>query len=265
MVAGLQSRGSVVVGSVTAGMSAEEAGMLRGDTIVEFAGAEVLSRGHLVELVDAQQGNTVPVTVSRKVDGERVTVTMPVTPEYDEAAQMTRIGIMFSRSESVVDSDIKIHPRPGDQLRHHASAIFRFLGSLLTPEKAAKAANMVGGPVAILSYYVGIIKTSIMLAVWFTGFLNVNLAVINLLPMPVLDGGHIMFSLWEMVTRRPPRPKVVNALVNAFAVLLISLFVFLSIRDFDRHTPVGRFVRGLLRPAAEEVEEVEEVAEVEEE
>jgi RIP metalloprotease RseP len=131
-------------------------------------------------------------------------------------------------------------------LRHHSSAIFRFLGSLVTPKKARKAAGMVGGPVAIVTYYIGMIKASVMLAVWFTGFLNMNLAIINLLPLPVLDGGHIVFSLWEAAARRPMHARVVNALVNAFAVLIIGVFVLLSLRDLDRHTPMGRLVRGII-------------------
>jgi regulator of sigma E protease len=62
----------------------------------------------------------------------------------------------------------------------------------------------------------------------------VNLAIINLLPFPVLDGGHIMFALWEIVTRRKPNFKVVNALVNAFAILLIGLMLLLVYRDGRR-------------------------------
>jgi hypothetical protein len=132
------------------------------------------------------------------------------------------------------------------QIRHHASAIVRFLRDLATPKKSARAANMVGGPVAIITSYVDMIRASFMLAVWFTGFLNINLAIINLLPIPVLDGGHIVFSLWEWVFRKPIHAKVINIMVNAFAVLLIGLFLLLSFRDVDRHTPVGRLVRHLL-------------------
>jgi len=83
----------------------------------------------------------------------------------------------------------------------------------------------------------------------------VNLAIINLLPIPVLDGGHIMSSTWELVTRRPVNGRVVNALVNSFAVVLICLFVFLSLRDLDRFTPAGRFVRGLFSSRGDAIEE----------
>ena len=89
----------------------------------------------------------------------------------------------------------------------------------------------------IAFYYV--VKLSLMIAVFFTSFLNVNLAIINLLPIPVLDGGHIVFSLWEMIFRRPLHSKIIIGLTNLFAVLLIVLFVFLTGRDTYRYTAIG--------------------------
>lgn len=244
MVGGVDACGEVQVGTVSSGMSADLAGVQPGDVITAFAGEPVLSRGHLVALVNEYQDEAVSMTVSRRVDGDTVTKTLTVEPEYDETVERPRIGIVFKRVGTRVDSDAKIHPPPLKQLKHHASAIFRFLRDLVTPEKSARAANMVGGPVAIITYYVGMIKASLMLAVWFTGFLNINLAIINLLPIPVLDGGHIVFALIEMITRRPLKAKVVNVLVNAFATVIIVLFVFLSLRDVGR-TSAGQFVRGL--------------------
>jgi regulator of sigma E protease len=259
MVGGVDARGTVRVGSVSPGMSAAQAGVLAGDVIESFDGEEVLSRAHLISLVAEHVLQTVQMGVSRQVDGITATRELTVTPALDEEYEIPRIGIVFDREGPRVDSDAKIHPLPMKQLKHHASAIFRFLRDLMTPKKSARAANMVGGPVAIITYYIGIIKASLMLAIWFTGFLNINLAIINLLPIPVLDGGHVIFSLWEMITRRPLKAKVVNALVNAFAVLIISVFVLLSLRDVDRHTPAGRLVRSLFNRSAD-TNTVEEVS-----
>lgn len=241
VIAGIEAQGPCVVEEVAEDMSAMRAGVAAMDVITGFAGIDVMSPSHLISLVEAHGDASVPITVQRVEDGEEVEKTFTVRPTYDPTYDRTRIGIMFATTR------FKVHPWPADQLRHHSSAIFRFLKSLVTPKKARRASKLVGGPVAIVSYYVGIINASLMLALWFTGFLNVNLAVINLLPLPVLDGGHIMFSLWEVITRRPPRPRVVNVLVNLFAILLIGVFVLLSLRDIDRHTPLGQFVRRLLK------------------
>ncbi len=251
MVDGVDPCSPVTVGVVDPGMSAAAAGVESGDVIVSYGGEAVLSRSHLIERVGASRGQTVDMTVQRRVDGAQRELVLRVTPAYDEKHEMTRIGIQFKMPEQSLDTSAKVHPKPMTQIRHHASAIVRFLRDLATPRKSARAANMVGGPVAIITSYVDMIRASFMLAVWFTGFLNINLAIINLLPLPVLDGGHIVFSLWEWVFRRPIHAKVINIMVNAFAVLLIGLFLLLSFRDVDRHTPVGRLVRHFIEKQAQ--------------
>ncbi|NQU39235.1 MAG: RIP metalloprotease RseP [Lentisphaerae bacterium] len=232
------------VHQVSPNMSAESAGVLPGDLIVEFAGIQVLSRGHLTQLVGEYQGQSTSVKVERETDDGTKILELNVTPAFDVANNKARIGIEFNIM--AVERDTIIKPRPSQQLREHAMAIVGVIKSLVTPRKARAASQAVGGPVAIMIYYWAVVKTSIMLAVWFTGFLNVNLAMLNLLPIPVLDGGHIVFSLWEMIFRRPVPPRFVNALVNVFAILLIGVMIMLSGRDLDRMTAVGQWVRGLM-------------------
>jgi regulator of sigma E protease len=227
---------------VEPGKSADLAGLRTDDVIVAFAGEEVYSRGHLTQLVHDHADEPTEVVVKRRVGGNEERVTLTVTPRMDPALHRARIGIEFNLA--AVELDTVVRPRPMEQLKSHASAIFRFLGALGTPKQARAASKAVGGPVAILVSYWYIVKTSPMLAVWFTGLLNVNLAIINLLPIPVLDGGHITFSLLEAVRRKPLNARLVNALYNVFAILLISLIIVLSVRDVDRFTPVGRLMRG---------------------
>ena len=252
MVPGIDGRNLCKVMSVEKGMSAHEAGVVDGDMIVGFAGGEVYSRSHLVELVNAHIGEPSSLVVKRTVDGEAVLVELAVTPAPDEKLGRARIGIMFNLA--AVEHDTVIRPLPSEQLRHHAGAIFRFLRALVTPREAKAASAAVGGPVAILASYWLIMKTSVILAVWFTGFLNVNLAIINVLPIPVLDGGHVIFSLWEMILRRPMNARFVNALVNVFAVLLIGIIILLSVRDMDRFTPLGRYCRELFGGGGNDVD-----------
>ncbi len=235
---------------VTAGMSAESAGVEAGDLITEFDGVDVWSRGHLSKLVGERQGHTVPMKVQRQTDEGRLELELTVTPAFDVENNKARIGIVFNTM--AVEHDTIVRPRPMEQLSGHASAIVRVLRALVTPRQAKAASQAVGGPVAIMISYWAIVKTSIMLAVWFTGFLNVNLAILNLLPIPVLDGGHIVFSLWELIFRKPVSPKFVNALVNVFAVLLIGVMILLSVRDLDRFTSLGKRVRKLLPEKVEE-------------
>ncbi len=247
MVSGVEPIEMVSVDAAESEYPAAAAGVQPGDEILSFAGETVLSRAHLIDLVQ-QTGESPQTMVVRRAgpDGQQE-LTMQMGAIYDDALDMMRIGIRFQQPEQQLDKASRVYPAPMAQIRLHASGIFRFLRDLATPRKSARAANMVGGPVAIITYYFGMVQASFMLAVWFTGFLNINLAIINLLPLPVLDGGHILFALWEWVFRRPVRPGVIHALTNIFMVLLLGLFLLLSFRDVDRHTPAGRAIRGILR------------------
>jgi len=224
MVPGISPLNYCYVLDVQPGSSAEEAGLQSGDKIVSFDGVRIYSREHLIRLVDRYGGQTAPLTIER--NGK--TLQVQARPQYNESLQRAVIGITFNTL------DVK---KPWAQLRSHGMLIFRLLRALVTPKESKAAAQAVGGPIAIFAVFWLMVQSSLIAALWFTGLLNVNLAVINLLPIPILDGGHIVFALIELVTRRPLSPRLVSAVSNLFAILLIALFIVLSYRDAVRFWP----------------------------
>ena len=245
--------------SASTGMSAAAAGIKSGDRIVEFGGAPVYSRLHLSDMVALSEDRTVPLKVVRGEGDDEQSLVMLVTPAFDPEVGRARIGVVFNAM--AFEAETITHPPPGLQLRHHATMIVRVLQALVTPREAKLASRAIGGPVAIVISYWMIVRASIMLAISFTCLINVNLAIINLLPIPVLDGGHIVFSLWELIFRRPLPARVVDALVNVFAVLLIGVIIMLSVRDLDRFTSVGKRIRGLFGKGEQEAAEATGMAE----
>jgi len=236
------------------GMAADMAGMKAGDVIIEFAGVPVYSQAHLISLVQEFQNKKVKIKVLRSDTLPATNVEVEMVPVYDPVTMRARIGIQFNTMP--VDRAHLVKPTPMSQIRRHSSAIFRFLRALVTPSQSRAASQAVGGPVAIIVSYVWLVKASLMLAIWFTGFLNVNLAIINLLPIPVLDGGHIVFILWEAVTRKPVPEKVATFLVNMCMVLLLGLIVVLSVRDVDRFTSVRALFKKMTAGHAHAVPDV---------
>ena len=241
MLPGIEGMDPCHVASVYPNSGAEAAGLLPGDQLLVFDGQKIYSRAHLSQMVEAAAGRAAPLEFRRA--GEIRTVSVEST--YDETLKRHLIGIQFNTIGDLDFASLS-HPTPWTQVEGHAAAIFDFLRALATPSTSGAAAGAVGGPVLILMMLWLMLKSSFVLAVWFTGFLNVNLAIINLLPLPILDGGHVVMNLWAGITRRPVSPRLVNALANAFAVLFIALFLALTFRDSVRHIvpPVRRWIAG---------------------
>lgn len=223
------------VWSVNRGSSAEAAGLRKGDTLLAFDGVPLYSREQLIHMAAAYRDREAPLRVRRGAETLEVTV----RPQYDPTQNRALIGIWFDTIGNV-DFDQVVYPRPGQQLRSHAGSIFRLLGALTDRRQARAAAGTVGGPVSIILMYWHMVRASLRMALWFTVFLNVNLAILNLLPIPVLDGGHIIFSAWEWIAGRPAHRFIIGAAYRGFAVLLIALFLYLTYRDTMRFIWPGR-------------------------
>jgi regulator of sigma E protease len=206
---------------------ASEAGFQQNDIIKSIDGVTVNESAEFIKLVGERADKSVPIVVER--DGKEVELTV-VPRRYIKTASIgaspTDLILPWMQEKG-----------PIAQLRADASGIFRILKALVTPEQAKHAAGGLGGPVMIFAALWMAIKISMFNAIGFIRFLNINLAILNMLPIPVLDGGHIMFALWEMITKRKVHAKVVNILVNVFAVLLIGVFLILTTRDVGRFCP----------------------------
>ncbi len=225
-----------ILGRVTPGSPAETAGVQPNDIVKSFHGTPVVDWAHFTKLVQEHPGQTVTMIVER--EGE--IVELSVTPHYDKTMERALIGVRLGASLAMPWT---LTGSPMEQIRSDASSIFRLLKALVTVDEAKKAAGGLGGPVAILTMIWFALKMGIVNALGLMRFININLAVLNLLPLPVLDGGHIGFALFESITGRKVPRKVASALVSAFAILLISAMFFLSVRDVDRAFNVGRFFK----------------------
>lgn len=225
-IVGVYKPYTTVASEVLDGSPAKSAGVQPGDALVSLAGIEVLGHTHFVELLQKTGGEETVLVVER--DGERVA--MGIKPEFSEDAGKFMVGIMMASLYESSPPWMR-YKKPWPQIESDARSIGTVLKALVTPKTSRQAAKGLGGPVMIVTTLWISIQTSFLNAIGFLRFLNVNLAILNLLPIPVLDGGHVIFSLWEVVFRRPVHRKVVNALVNLFAILLLSVFVILTYRD----------------------------------
>ncbi len=219
------------VGGVIEKSPAMEAGLKPGDKILSVAGQTPRRSADIIGLVEASVGEPVPFVVER--DGQRLELN--VTPRKTKQGEI-RIGIVFANPDGLVLRDggpIQIIKQdPIEQIRISLQSMANTLGALFAPKSSIKAEQL-SGPVGIVSSYLVMLMSpeGWRYALWFSVFLNVNLAILNMLPFPVLDGGHILLSLFEMIRRRPLNVRLVEILQTSFALLLIALMLFLTFND----------------------------------
>lgn len=112
-----------------------------------------------------------------------------------------------------------------------AITIFRVLGALFTPKTSGISVTDLAGPIGIFNIIAQVREGGFVAIVLFMGFLSVNVGIVNLLPIPALDGGRILFLAIEAVTRKPLNKKVETWANNIAFLLLMGLFVLIMIFD----------------------------------
>lgn len=230
---GLDKTMPCVVGYVIEGGSAQEAGVRPLDIIKEIDNIKVYSIRHLVEIVAQRADKTVPLLVERK--GKPLLLS--VTPKYHPTEKRSIIGVGFTPGGLFGSGTPWMkHRNPFAQIKGDIEEMARVLRAFISKKQgeAKQAFEALTGPVGIFVLLWHSVLSGILIALGFVRFVNVNLALINILPLPVLDGGHILFCLWEVVTRRKANAKVVNVLVQAFAILLIGMLLLVTFRDITR-------------------------------
>lgn len=131
----------------------------------------------------------------------------------------------------LVDREVRYNPTPLGQFADVFKDTYRTLGSLFS---GAANPKYVAGPVGIVQIVQQSWSLGAKEALFWMALISLNLGLINLLPLPVLDGGHIVFSVLELITRRPLKAKTMERLIVPFVVLLIGFFVFVTYNDISR-------------------------------
>ena len=216
-----------VIGEVPAEGPACEAGMKAGDRVVSVGGVPVRTWSEMQTEVQISGGKPTEFTIEREPEG---TVRLTVTPTRHEASGAYLI-YAFSTTNQVKTAAWMPARNPLKQLQWDVMNIVRVLKALVTPKESKAAAQALGGPVMIAQGLYTQVRNDIWDAFGFLRFLCINLAILNLLPIPVLDGSLILFSFIELVTRRRLGGKFINLLTRIFMYLLIAAMLFLVYRD----------------------------------
>ena len=241
------------VASTIKGSQAEKAGIKSGDTVLSVGGKSVSTWSEMQVEVQIVGSKETEFVVRDKTGVER---TVLMSPMQDEITGVFAIGAISLPKENGLTHWLPAK-NPFRQLLWDAGAIFRVLKGLVTPKEMKNTAKALGGPQMIVEGIYKSVRHDFWDGLGFLRFLNVNLAVLNLLPIPVLDGGLIMFALLALIFRRRVPEKVVSALSMTFMYLLLGAMAILIFRDAQRSWRIHTY-----KPAAEELAETNTVTTV---
>ncbi len=198
------------------------AGLKFNDRIMALDGTAVLNVQTYIDVLSKTPATTVSARVKR--GDSFVELTIPARAALKDAADL---GLAITTDSSL------IYPSPFAQIGDDISKTYNTFLSLLNPHSDIGLSKL-SGPVGIVRVFHMASQADIRLVLWFTILINVNLAIFNLLPIPVLDGGHMLFATISRLRGRSLPPQFIATTQSVFMVLLFSMMIYVSYFDSRR-------------------------------
>ncbi len=213
----------VQVGQVTEGERAEAAGLREGDTFLTVDGEAIETWEHVVQIINRNPGREIDIVVER--EGE--VLTFSVVPKADEETGRGLIGIGPKSQRFLLLPSLRLG------LQNTWNLINLIIVSLVGMVAGRIPAD-IAGPVGIISIVGEVAQTGIVNLLSLSAVLSINLGLINLLPIPALDGSRLVFLLVEGVRGRPVDPKKEGFIHFVGFTMLILLMIIIAYRDLIR-------------------------------
>ena len=224
-----------VIGDVVPGAVAQQAGLQPGDKIVSVDGYGVRGFEDFQRLVSTAPARSVTIVLERAGAKQTVVLVPAVAEETDRFGNKHRIG-RIGVSRSVDQSDVTLYrPNPleavamtGEQIRFIVDRTVAFLGDFFVGRGDVE---QLGGPVKVAKVSGEVATLGIVALINLAALLSLNIGVFNLLPVPVLDGGHLVYYLIEAIRRRPLSPRAQEWGYRVGFAIVGTLMIFTLLND----------------------------------
>jgi regulator of sigma E protease len=222
-----------VIGSLTAGGAGQRAGLRSGDVVRRIEDIAVTDSQQLRDLIGAQVDHGQPKTAAWLLERQGKLLTLEVTPDVENhhGEQAARIGAKVGAVPEMVM--VRLGPVAGltagtVKVWQISTLTLRFLGRMVLGQMSVKNLS---GPVAIADFAGQAASLGLVRYLGFLAFVSVSLGLMILLPLPVLDGGHLLYFLWEAVTGKPVAGVWLERLQYAGLSLLLMLMAVALYND----------------------------------
>ena len=224
------------LGVVADNSPAQTAGLKAGDTITEVNGQSVSTWTGFVEKIKESNGQELTLKVNRdgSIQEVKVTPKEEVTKnKKGEEVKTYKVGIgKYQETKKGFVDSIKYGLQ---ETLHYGTLIFTAIINLFVSLfTGGFSLNQLGGPVAIYEMSSSAAKSGLVTTLQWTGILSVNLGLMNLIPIPVLDGGRIIFVIYEAIFKKPINKKAQYYMTITFGLLMVALMLAVTWNDIQR-------------------------------
>jgi regulator of sigma E protease len=224
-----------VVGAVAENTPAQAAGLQANDKIKAIDGVSVATWDDMAAVISESGGKTLDFRIER--DGG--TIAVRIAPRVQEdvnlfGEKIERYVIGITSSTKVVSKKLNPLEAVGQSLAQTYRVTELTVMSVVKLIQGTLSAKTLGGPIMIAELAGQQAKEGVVNLAFFTALLSVNLAILNFLPIPVLDGGHLLFFFIEILIGRPVSVRVREIAQQAGIFILISLMIFVFYNDITR-------------------------------
>lgn len=234
------------VGTVSPDSAAAAAGIQPGDVFVSVDGEAVKRFEDVRRIVSMSPEKPMPIVVRR--DGADVTVTATprrsvVTDNFGNHQEVGLLGVSRAGQAFEKLSPVAALGAAGEETYQVTVGTLQAVGQIIT---GARPADELGGPIRIAQMSGQAAQSGLANVFWFLAVLSINLGLINLFPVPLLDGGHLLFYGFEALRGRPLSERAVEYGFRVGFGLVVTLFIFVTYQDLSRFQTVVAFFRGLV-------------------
>ncbi|MFC4351493.1 RIP metalloprotease RseP [Fodinicurvata halophila] len=223
-----------VIGNVLPDSAAQEAGLESGDRILTINGSEIERFEQIQRVVQLNLSEPLDMQVERNGQTVALTVTPHIVQAEDNFGnvhEVARVGITASGTEYVRYGLLQSTWMAAEETVSLVGATGKALGQIIT---GSRSTDELGGPVRIAEMSGYVAETGLVSVLWFMAVLSINLGLINLFPVPMLDGGHLLFYAYEAVRGRPLGERAQEIGFRIGLGLVLTLFVFVTWNDLAR-------------------------------